>query len=780
VISFVQNNGITPWNKCNFELSDARDASNPLIKKPNVTHGACGLVGESIKIDTFVAEDGACKKWRVEYNYVNWCTDERRGPFVHFYEFRDEMAPIITCNNQMVEANPSTQNPNGVCNGTVVLAASAKDSLLCADESWVKWQVFMDGWNDGTIDRLGSSFVNKAWFGIWVATPRLVNGALNPAWEALRLQHPGVVLADLVYVTYVRPSAASGGGVSLPGFTMDAENISHKVTWKVTDGCGNTDNCESTVMVVDKKAPTPYCLSISTALMQGTPAMVELWAKDFNQNSFDNCTPQSLLYFTFDGVAPIFSRINQEHFYKAGPNNTTVNATLAEYNQGRAFRWIPNDRSAGKVFTNEGVQNVDISVWDEMWNTDFCTVELSIRKGSFRTLTGTITTFEDLPVRNVLVSADMDLPEYPRTDITDDSGVYSISVQDSLPYILNAYKNEDFLNGVSTLDLVFIQRHILDVQPFQNNYQWVAADVNNDGRVTASDMTDLRKLILGIDSQFKNNQSWRFTVKGSSIFTNPKIVFEEESEDITDFNAIKIGDINNSAIFDVIGNKVESRTSKDLVLSVDDLEVKRNQTIEIPVYAHNFDGLMGFQYTMNFRNATFDKIVAGVIPINDENIGNISNNVVTMSYAALEPLRIMNDDILFTIVLKSQEDATVLNMVSLSSDITKSESYNSDFKVSDVRLEARGSDLGKIVLFQNEPNPFKSFTRVSFEMPEEAKATIRVSDMTGKVVLEREIEAQRGLNTEEFTRNDLGGSGIYLYTLTSGDFSETKKMIIVE
>ncbi|MBK9582579.1 MAG: T9SS type A sorting domain-containing protein [Saprospiraceae bacterium] len=37
-------------------------------------------------------------------------------------------------------------------------------------------------------------------------------------------------------------------------------------------------------------------------------------------------------------------------------------------------------------------------------------------------------------------------------------------------------------------------------------------------------------------------------------------------------------------------------------------------------------------------------------------------------------------------------------------------------------------------MFQNEPNPFKGMTTVSFEMPEAATATLSVYDVTGKVV----------------------------------------------
>ncbi|MBK7700968.1 MAG: hypothetical protein IPJ39_20715 [Saprospiraceae bacterium] len=41
-----------------------------------MNYGQCDIVGENITIDTFLFEDGACKKWRVKYSYKNWCTGE--------------------------------------------------------------------------------------------------------------------------------------------------------------------------------------------------------------------------------------------------------------------------------------------------------------------------------------------------------------------------------------------------------------------------------------------------------------------------------------------------------------------------------------------------------------------------------------------------------------------------------------------------------------------------------------------------------------------------------
>jgi hypothetical protein len=48
-----------------------------------------------------------------------------------------------------------------------------------------------------------------------------------------------------------------------------------------------------------------------------------------------------------------------------------------------------------------------------------------------------------------------------------------------------------------------IQRHILGLQALDSNYKLIAADANNDGKVTASDLTDLRKLILGVTQHYQ-------------------------------------------------------------------------------------------------------------------------------------------------------------------------------------------------------------------------------------------------------------------------------------
>jgi hypothetical protein len=62
-----------------------------------------------------------------------------------------------------------------------------------------------------------------------------------------------------------------------------------------------------------------------------------------------------------------------------------------------------------------------------------------------------------------------------------------------------------------------IQRHILGIQPLNSAYKMIAADATNDGKVTAADLTELRKLILGITNELPNNASWRFPISAQTM-----------------------------------------------------------------------------------------------------------------------------------------------------------------------------------------------------------------------------------------------------------------------
>ncbi|MEL7401640.1 MAG: hypothetical protein AAFN68_13860, partial [Pseudomonadota bacterium] len=61
-----------------------------------------------------------------------------------------------------------------------------------------------------------------------------------------------------------------------------------------------------------------------------------------------------------------------------------------------------------------------------------------------------------------------------------------------------SYPQTEWVNGVSTFDLVVIQRHILGITPFTELWQYLAADVDGSGVVDGTDINIIRDLILAI------------------------------------------------------------------------------------------------------------------------------------------------------------------------------------------------------------------------------------------------------------------------------------------
>ncbi len=86
----------------------------------------------------------------------------------------------------------------------------------------------------------------------------------------------------------------------------------------------------------------------------------------------------------------------------------------------------------------------------------------------------------------------------------------------------------------------------------------------------------------------------------------------------------------------------------------------------------------------------------------------------------------------------------------------------------------------KYKLEQNYPNPFNPVTTISFSIPKNQNVTLKVYDVLGK---EAATLVNQELTTGQYnvTLNAGSlGSGIYFYTLSAGDFTETKKMLLVK
>lgn len=209
---------------------------------------------------------------------------------------------------------------------------------------------------------------------------------------------------------------------------------------------------------------------------------------------------------------------------------------------------------------NGNTPDVRLSDWLDATNTGKITQNGYAQPITTRfNLSGNVKTHWGTPMANVrirLVGGAL-----RDSTLTDSLGNYQFkNVLAGGTYLLTPVSDELPLNGVTTLDLALITKHVLGLEYFNSPWKIVAADANRSNTVTTFDVVEARKLILGIYDKLPFNPAWRFFL-ANTAFSDPTNPFasgttlEEDVEIVNlqnhltnlDFVGVKIGDTNNTA-----------------------------------------------------------------------------------------------------------------------------------------------------------------------------------------------------------------------------------------
>ncbi|MGE5365363.1 MAG: CotH kinase family protein [Bacteroidota bacterium] len=101
-------------------------------------------------------------------------------------------------------------------------------------------------------------------------------------------------------------------------------------------------------------------------------------------------------------------------------------------------------------------------------------------------------------------------------------------------------------------------------------------------------------------------------------------------------------------------------------------------------------------------------------------------------------------------------------------------------KIVSVENDQPGNMPSHFELMQNYPNPFNPSTVIRFQMPASARVSLKVYDILGSEVstlIDQEMPA--GYHSVTFDASGLT-SGIYIYRIGAGHFSQSRKMVIVK
>jgi len=332
----------------------------------------------------------------------------------------------------------------------------------------------------------------------------------------------------------------------------------------------------------------------------------------------------------------------------------------------------------------------------------------------------------------------------------------------------------------------------MGVQLLDSPYKIIAADVNGSTTISALDMVELRKVILGIYPDFPNNKSWRF-VEEAHVFADPNSPFPypesvtfnplTSHQGATDFVGVKTGDVNGSVVANsLLGGT--PRNGSSLNLLVDNAAVKAGEEVRVAISSSNFTNIEGYQFTMEVAGLDYVGVESGAIELEATNFGTtmLNRGMLTTSWNANEATTVESGATLFTLVFRATSNVSLSEALNVSSRYTTAEAYGAG-ETKDVSI-AFNTETGIVStnfeLHQNEPNPFAGSTVIGFNLPESAEATLTVYDVTGKVLRIVEGDYAKGYNEVTLKRSNLAATGLLYYTLETDNYSATKKMVIIE
>ncbi len=730
---------------CGADVSPAK-IGKPVLLKDQKDH--CALLAVEHFDQIFTIENDACYKILRKWVVIDWCQydphrDPNRGRWEHsqWIKVHDRIAPVVTCS--MGPCEPAAKSPTlGVCVAHISLTAAATDS--CTQQDWLKFEYKIDLFNNGSFDYAVGALTRF----------EFSRGFLPPVRN-----NPFADNAN-------NPFNASGTypiGV-------------HRIKWFVEDGCGNIGVCEKLFEIKDCKAPTPYCLTgIVTTPMQ-TMGCVDIWAKDLDAGSFDNCTDKGRLSFYFaEDRDSTYMRVCCSDFERARQN---VELT------------IPVKVCVEDVEGNRDCCHTTVTVQDP---NNICPDVSPAQRAS---IIGTVKTeFEEACPR--VEVAVLKYGTLERLTTTAADGKYAFySLDFDQEYEIVPSRNDNPLNGVTTLDILLIQRHILDIRKLNSPYKMLAADVNMSKSITAADMAEIRRLILGVREKFARVESWMFVDKAHS-FANPNapwdfppVIKRRMENSVNELNvvAIKMGDVNESVLVDFKDKRLSSRSFRPFVIFTEDKEVNTGDEFVVTFHPEKSLLISGMQMALNMdTNAVeFLSISSNSLDLKNEHYVYLKNTRPQLRICWHHDRSVhLNQQVpLIELKLRAKNSGKVSEIFHLDTELIQGQVYDENLHVYTLGLEMRGEahpqQESAIVLYAPVPNPVRDQATIAYRLAYDSEAVLTFYNATGKVFSRYNVKGRKGMNYFSFRARDIGASGLFYIQLDARDYTATQKLVIMD
>ena len=440
--------------------------------RPTWDYVQCSMIGVSYKDMVFTVNNG-CKKIMRTWTLLDWCANNSYyNTFTHkqFIKITSDESPDITCIDDIIASATDCKKANVIAPPLVV------DPSTC-----------------------GGNF-------------KITNNS-----------------------PYATNKGADISGVYPVGTT--------KVTLTVEYGCGNRKSCYVNVTVKNDKPPVAICLQQITVALMGLDTdkdgvndqgMVDIWAKDLDWKSYSPCGFNPLR-FSFSEDSVVMSRtftcdhlgVNEINMYvwdkynntsyckvKVDVQNNSANITPCERLDTTSVQDTAHTRLvlSGKIASSNGDEIESMSMILVDPNTDLKLVtkidtQYITHMDSFINLSGVKLYFFEVDTVIKTITDSIQGTEITYHAITDHDGVYVFEemIEEGGTYMVKCGAYEKELSHIDKDDLDMLTDFILGSKTFDHPAQYLAADVNSDGKINMEDLSMMISYLRGDITSFEQN-----------------------------------------------------------------------------------------------------------------------------------------------------------------------------------------------------------------------------------------------------------------------------------
>lgn len=401
-------------------------------------------------------------------------------------------------------------------------------------------------------------------------------------------------------------------------------------------------------------------------------------------------------------------------------------------------------------------------------------------------ISGSIYTQFHEPIKSVHVELQSSQDNYPLFTTTEMEGEYAFSpIETEFNYVITPSKEGDDLNGISTLDVLLLANLVFrpgqDVSP----YTLIAADINQDQRLSIRDVVELVYLIIGKRETLA--QSWVFVDANQQFIdeANPWPYHDEiainnlDSVSIdNDFLGIKVGDLTGNANPWVTA-VAESRHHPLVEMYVEDIYMKADETYTIDFYSDELANIKGMQLFLGHQGLEVMGIQSGILDAEKAAYHQSDHSIFMSWYGITEP----ESAALFSITVRAHASGLLSDMIKKNDNWLPTEAYVGeafDIKQVDLLFSPHNSTQQTFSLDQNSPNPFNNKTDINFTITKEGVVSLHIYDDLGRLVYFKNKAAAKGKNTFTIDREELNETGVYYYSVSYKGQVLTKPMILLE